>query len=125
MLEWKCVTAEEKLRDNVEDIKEEFDVWFNEYWSHRTTREEMLSPNSPVLHVYHKMCLPFDQVKEMYLHKSLKECSDCGEKCERWIETNFSFCNEYGCGLTLCEKCAKKLRDCIDMFLTGYKEEEP
>lgn len=122
MLEWNCVTAEEKLRNNVKEWKKNFDVWFKEYWSHKTTKEKMLSPESPVPIVYHKMCLPFEELKEMYLHDEYEECSDCGERCETWIETNFSFCHEYGCGLVLCKECAKKLRDSIELFLMKNKE---
>lgn len=38
-----------------------------------------------------------------------KECKNCGNHGKKWIETSFSFCDEYGCGIAFCEKCAKDL----------------
>lgn len=37
------------------------------------------------------------------------QCKNCGEYVAKWIGTEFSFCNEYGCGIAFCEKCAKGL----------------
>ncbi len=73
----------------------------------------MLSPESPCEHVYYKMCKTFDEVKEKYPLEAQEICSSCGEYTDKWIETSFSFCDEYGCGMVLCKKCAEKLKDKI------------
>ena len=114
ILEWKVMTGDEKLEKEIQRCKETFDSWFNNYWASRCSREKMLSPESPIEHVYYKMCKTFDEVKEKYPLSAKEECSSCGERIDRWLETSFSFCNEYGCGMVLCEKCAKDLANKIN-----------
>ena len=72
-------------------------------------KRDDVKPKSPVEHIYYKMCKTFDEVKEIYPLSAKEECSSCGEHVDRWLETSFSFCNEYGCRMVLCEKCAKDL----------------
>lgn len=117
MLEWKIKTGDEKLRRIIEDTKKNFDTWFNECWANRVSREVMLSPQSPLEHIYYKMCRPFEEVKEKLPNDAMEQCSSCGEMTDLWIETSFSFCNEYGCGLSLCPKCADILKGKIDEML--------
>lgn len=118
MLNWEVMTGDQKLQATIDDTKNVFDSWFAKYWGNgRVTREQMLSPRSPVLHVYHKMCLPFDEVKKLHPSEAKERCSDCGEEVEKWISATFSFCDEYDCGMSLCQKCAGKLRDKIDELL--------
>ena len=50
------MTGDEKLEKEIQRCKETFDSWFNNYWASRCSREKMLSPESPVEHVYYKMC---------------------------------------------------------------------
>lgn len=118
MLDWKIMTGDQKLQDNIDTTKKVFDSWFAKYWGNGcVTREQMLSPRSPVLHVYHKMCLPLDEVKKLHPSDAMEVCSDCGEETDKWLSTQFSFCDEYGCGMSLCPKCASKLRDKINDLL--------
>lgn len=121
MLDWRVVTAEQRLQDSINDMKNSFDAWFYQYWAMKVTREKMLSPDSPLPHVYHKMCLPFDQVKELHLQESYATCNDCGTKTAIWIETHFSFCDEYGCGMVLCLDCAQKLKKKIAVLLKSSR----
>lgn len=83
----------------------------------------MLSPDSPLPHVYYKMCLPFEEVKEKLPHEAMRSCSDCGELTNIWIDTDFSFCDEYNCGMSLCPKCAEKLKNKIQEmeYMIGYE----
>lgn len=74
----------------------------------------MLSENSPVPHVYYKVCKPFQEVKENFPYAALEKCSSCGNYVDKWIETSFSFCDEYGCGMSLCTQCANKLKNVIE-----------
>lgn len=114
MLEWKVVTGEEKLIRKIKDMKERFEGWFRDFWEHKCTKEQMLSPESPLPHIYALMCLPPEQVKEEYPSYFYEKCSDCGNDTAIWIETSFSFCDEYGCGMTLCPRCARKLKRAIN-----------
>lgn len=109
-LKWKIVTGDEKLKNTIERLKETFDRWFNEYWAHKISREEMLSPSSPLPHIYYKMCKTPEEIKEKFPYEVQETCSSCGETTDIWIETDFSFCNEYGCGMKLCPDCAKELK---------------
>ena len=38
-----------------------------------------------------------------------KECNNCEKHVNKWVETSFSFCDEYDCGIAFCEKCSKEL----------------
>lgn len=114
MLEWKVVTGEEKICKSIEDMKRRFDSWFCTYWAKRVTRDQMLSPDSPLPHVYALMCLPPEKAKEIAPGSYFETCSDCGKNAEIWVETTFSFCDEYGCGISLCPEGAKKLKNAIE-----------
>lgn len=114
MLTWNVVTGEEKICRRIKATRESFDGWFRNFWAHRITREEMLSPDSPLPHVYALMCLPPEKAKEAAPRDYFEVCSDCGKNTAIWIETTFSFCDEYGCGLSLCPECAKKLKNAIE-----------
>lgn len=115
MLEWKILNEDVKLKNEIQRCKDSFDAWFSGYWSKQCTREKMLSEKSPVPHVYYKMCKPFEEVKERYPEK--ETCSSCGRSVSEWIETSFSFCNEYGCGMSLCKECAETLAKQINEWL--------
>lgn len=112
-LKWKIVTGDEKLKNAIKRLKETFDKWFYEHWLHKISREEMLSPNSPLPHIYYKMCKTPEEVKEKFPYEALETCSSCGETTDIWIETEFSFCDEYGCGMKLCPDCARELGEKI------------
>ena len=116
MLKWKIGRGDEKLKKEIQRCKDSFDSWFNNYWSHRVSREVMLSPQSPCEHVYWKMCRTFDEVKKKYPLDAKECCSSCGKYTDIWIETSFSFCNEYGCGMSLCPKCADILKRKIEQL---------
>ena len=77
-------------------------------------QRKMLSENSPLEHIYYKMTKPFKEIKEKYPIEAKEKCSSCGKYVDKWIETKFSFCEEYGCGMSLCKECANKLKDVID-----------
>ena len=117
ILEWKIVTGDEKLRREIQKCKDTFESWFGSYWARNCTREKMLSPDSPIEHVYYKMCKSFDEVKEKYPLEATERCSSCGKDVSEWIETSFSFCDEYGCGMTLCKDCAEILHKKIHEFV--------
>lgn len=44
-------------------------------------------------------------------------CKNCGESFSESISTEFSFCDEYDCGIDLCKPCAAKLRDRLTELL--------
>lgn len=117
MLEWKVKTGDEKLKESIHRCKETFESWFNNYWAHKCTRETMLSDKSPVEHVYYKMTKTFNEIKQKYPYEAKECCSSCGDDVYIWIETSFSFCDEYGCRMKLCKKCAKNLSNMIDKLL--------
>lgn len=73
----------------------------------------MLSPDSPIENIYYKMCKPFDEVKAKFPLEAQEKCSSCGKQVDEWLETSFSFCNEYGCGMVLCKDCIDKLHEKI------------
>jgi hypothetical protein len=106
------------MTHEIKRCKETFDNWFrNSGWSKQYTKEEFLSEKSPLPYVYYKMCKSPEELKKEF-GKCFKEtCSSCGEQSDTWIETSFSFCDEYGCGMNLCPKCAEKLRDKINELL--------
>lgn len=116
MLEWKVVTGEEKFKECKRNMEERFDDWFDGFWSHKCSREVMLSPESPLPHVHALMCLPVEDAKLIYPSSYYEECSDCGRKVDIWLETDFSFCDEYGCGMVLCHDCARKLKAEIEQL---------
>ena len=110
MLKWEIKNGDDKLREEIKETKASFDSWYKGCWEKRYTKEQMLSKNSPVEHVYYKMTKTFEEVKEKYPLSAKKDCSSCGEYVDKWIETEFSFCDEYGCGISLCKECADKLK---------------
>jgi hypothetical protein len=109
MLKWQVKNGDDKLRSEIERVKAEFDGWYKNHWEKNCSREKMLSENSPVTHIYYKMTKTFKEIKEKYPYEALKQCSSCGKYVNKWIETEFSFCNEYGCGMSLCKECAEKI----------------
>lgn len=114
MLKWEIKNGDDKLRAKIKNAKEGFDAWYNSYWKEKCSKERMLSKYSPVEHIYYKMTKTFEEVKKKYPYDAKQECSSCGEYVDKWIETEFSFCNEYGCGMSLCKECAEKFKSVID-----------
>lgn len=114
MLDWKIKNGDDKLKEEIKECKETFDNWFNQFWSSRVTREKMLSKDSPVPSVYYKMTKSFDDVKKEYPLSAKQQCNSCGKYVDKWIETNFSFCDEYECGIHLCKDCADNFSKMAD-----------
>lgn len=121
MLEWKITNADEKMQQEIQRCKETFDDWFYRQtdWHKRITKEEFLSENSPLPRVYYKMCKTPDENKERFGKSFMENCSSCGALTDTWIETSFSFCDEYGCGMSLCKECAKALQIKLIELLGG------
>ncbi|MDP4147468.1 MAG: hypothetical protein Q8936_23870 [Bacillota bacterium] len=113
MLKWIVKNGDDKLRENIQETKDNFDKWFNLYWIKRMTKEQMLSENSPVPHVYYRMTKTFEEVKNKYPLDAQEKCSCCDRYVDKWLETSFSFCDEYKCGMSLCFECAEHLHDLI------------
>lgn len=113
MLKWKVMSGEEKYNVKKQDMKAGFDAWFSYFWENKCDKETMLSPQSPLPHVYAIMCLSAEEGKKICPSNYYETCSSCGNDVETWIETGFSFCSEYGCGMSLCIDCAKKLKEQI------------
>ena len=109
MLTWRVNNGDDMLKKEIQRTKDNFDNWFERFWESRCTREKMLSEDSPVEYVYYKMTKTFEEVKERYPDNALERCSDCGEYVDKWVETEFSFCDEYDCGMYLCKSCVDKL----------------
>lgn len=109
MLEWKVGNGDEKLQESINNTKKGFDSWFERSWAKRCTKERMLSEDSPLEHVYYKMTKSFNEIKERYPYEALEQCSSCKEYVDKWIETSFSFCDEYGCGMVLCKDCVDEV----------------
>ena len=105
MLEWKIKDGDTKLKNEIAKLKDTFDSWFNPHWSKTCSREKMLSDESPVLHVYYQMTKSLEEIKEAYPLSAMQLCSSCGNYVGKWVETKFSFCNEYDCGISLCKEC--------------------
>ena len=116
MLKWEVMTEDKKLERIIKSTKDGFDNWFSQYWSHKVSREEMLSPQSPLEHVYYEMCKPIDEIKKKFPNEGKETCSSCNEVVDKWIETSFSFCQEYGCGMKLCKRCVNELKEKILEF---------
>lgn len=116
MLNWKIKNGDEKLRAEIKRVKGNFEGWFESSWSKRVSREEMLSEQSPVEHVYYKMIKSEEEIKKKFPYEALECCSDCGEYVDEWIESEFSFCEEYNCGMVLCKECASKLVKLVDIM---------
>ncbi|MBK5239862.1 hypothetical protein [Clostridium sp.] len=114
MLKWEIKNGDEKLKDEIKSTKDSFETWYKNCWSKSCTKEKMLSENSPVYHVYYKITKTFAEVKKKYPLKALKECSSCGKYVDKWLETSFSFCDEYGCGMSLCKDCLGELKELMD-----------
>lgn len=117
MLEWKIATRDEVLAKRIEDMKNTFDTWFRDYWARQTTKDVMLSEKSPLPHVYYLMTKPIEEVKLLLPDEGMYECGSCGKSVDEWIETAFSFCHEYGCGMSLCKDCAAKLAKQINGWI--------
>jgi hypothetical protein len=113
MLKWQIKNGDDKLRITIQKTKDTFDEWYKNCWGKQYTREVMLSEKSPIEHVYYKITKTFDEIKEKYPYEALQQCSDCGKYVDKWIETEFSFCDEYDCGMSLCKECASKLINLI------------
>ncbi len=113
-LKWEIKNGDDKLKNDIERTKNNFESWFQMHWAKDCSREKMLSENSPVEHVYYEMTKTFEEVKEKYPLSALESCSSCGKYVDKWIETSFSFCSAYGCGLSLCKECANELKKKID-----------
>ena len=118
MLEWKIKNGDDKLRDEIKRVKEGFVDWFERCHASRTSLDIMLDVDkSPVKHVAYKMTKSFEEIKEKYSLDAQGRCSSCGKYIGEWIETEFSFCDEYGCGMSLCKDCAKDLKLKLEEFL--------
>lgn len=102
MLEWSIVTGDEKLEKTIEREKAHLERWGN-------TNDAFLVPAERSRRFYFTN-MPFEKVKEKFPQEAKQVCSSCGESTEIWLETEFSFCDEYGCGMCLCPKCAESLR---------------
>jgi hypothetical protein len=119
MLKWKITNSDEKMLKEIKNCKSTFDNWFkNSSWINRYTKDEFLSENSPLPYVYYKICKSPEEVKEKFSGAFKETCSSCGNQADEWIETSFSFCDEYGCGMKLCMECAEKLRDKLNEFIS-------
>lgn len=116
MLKCEVKTGDDKLREEIERVKNMFDKWFETTWSNRCTREQMLSEKSPVEHIYYKMTKSFDEVKRKYPYEAKEECSSCGEYFDNWMQLDFSFYNwsDDIHTLNLCKECANKLKNGIE-----------
>ncbi len=114
MLKWEIKNGDDKLKAEIKRVKDGFDDWYKSCWEKRCSKEVMLSENSPVEHVYYKMTKTFEEIKEKYPYETLQPCSSCGKTVDKWIKTEFSFCNEYDCGISLCKECVGKLKELAD-----------
>lgn len=45
---------------------------------------------------------------------SSDECNICGKSYASMIHAEFSFCQEYSCGITFCKKCVNKMKKLFD-----------
>lgn len=102
MLEWNIVTGDEELSRKIESMKARFDTWKSADYPLLTQTERRRR--------FCFMNMPFEKIKEEFPQEAKQICSSCGESTEIWLETEFSFCDEYGCGMRLCPKCAENLR---------------
>ena len=114
MLKWKIKNGDDKLKESIKNTKHSFESWYKIRWATICSREVMLSEKSPVPLVYYKMTKTFEEVKQKYPYEALQRCSSCGEYVDKWIETEFSFCDEHGCSMSLCKECANKIKDLVE-----------
>jgi hypothetical protein len=109
MSEWKIVTGDEKLQQEIEELKTTFDKWFNSYWSDKCTKEQMLSENSPLQTAYYKMTKTLDEVKEKYPLYAKETCDFCNKYVDIWIESRiYSLDDSRVC---ICKDCIEKLQE--------------
>lgn len=112
MIKWEFKTGDEELKKSIQKIKEDFDEWFGEFWENRISRDKMLSEESPVRHVYYKVCKSFEEVKKEYPYANKEQCNFCDNYVEEWFEGTFSNL-EYECGdnifFNICHKCIKDI----------------
>lgn len=40
-----------------------------------------------------------------------RNCNICGKKDRFFLSMDFSFCNEYGCGIQICGECLEKMAE--------------
>ena len=68
----------------------------------------MLSEDSPVKHVAHKMTKTLEEIKEMYPDEATEKCDCCNKRVDLWIEAEIDV-EEYGHTVVLCKKCVSKM----------------
>lgn len=115
MLKWKIEIGNEKLSKEIERVKNMFDKWFEDCWSDKCTKEEMLSEKSPLKHVYYKMTKSFDEVKKEFPYEAIEECLACGKDVDEWIAVSYEHYDKTY-KINLCKKCANELKQGLDEF---------
>lgn len=109
-MEWKLMNGDEKLRREIKRVQDSFEIWFNGYHSKVTTREKMLSDNSPVQHVADKMTKSFEEVKLKYPSECLEMCTCCKRDVTEWIQGDTDV-EEYSADVCLCKDCIAKMNE--------------
>lgn len=57
--------------------------------------------------------------EEHYKNWHEGKCNICGKKARFFLRMDFSFCEEYGCGLQICNMCLKQMPK---IFKNGIKQ---
>jgi len=97
MLKWYTYTQKEALQEEIKrlnitkDADSNFKVRINGIW-------QWMKPY-------------FEKSEKELLKEGFKTitCKSCGKEATRVLKTDFSFCDEYDCNMTLCEVCVKEL----------------
>lgn len=120
MLKWRIRTGDEQLKENIRDLRDSFEEWFETYWKDSCSKQVMLSEKSPVLHVYYKMTKSLDEIKRKFPYEALTQCSSCDEYVNMWIETTLNVCDEKH-RVCFCKDCAENINNTIKEFLIVSK----
>ena len=51
-------------------------------------------------------------------------CNVCGRKARFFLRMNFSFCDEYDCGIQICSKCLRKMQQIFKEEVRKKQREE-
>lgn len=57
-------------------------------------------------------------------HIGDKYCNVCGKKDRFFLSMDFSFCNEYGCGIKICGECLKEMLKILENGVMKALEKE-
>lgn len=122
MIQWELKKGNKKLKEEISYWKENFNKWFDEHWSGKISKEEILSENSPVKDIYYKMTKSLEEIIEEFPYSNKEQCDFCDDYVDEWFKGTFDNL-EYKSGINVSFNiCSKCLEDIITSeYLKKYK----